>query len=119
MRAETSAAFDAVLGAVPLELDGVELEPAIVRLWPGMDAREATAPALAHASEVLGRTLVAVERGGASDASHMAAVIPVTVDGLGPRGGGAHNPDEYVVAETLRTRAEVALALVAALLGAA
>ena len=119
MRAETSAAFDAVLGAVPRELDGVELEPAIVRLWPGMDAREATAPALAHASEVLGRTLVAVERGGASDASHMAAVIPVTVDGLGPRGGGAHNPDEYVVAETLRTRAEVALALVAALLGAA
>jgi glutamate carboxypeptidase len=118
MRAETSAAFDAVVGAVPRELDGVKLEPAIVRLWPGMDAREATAPALAHASEVLGRTLVGVERGGASDASHMAAVIPVTVDGLGPRGGGAHNPDEYVVADSLRTRAEVALALAAALLGA-
>ncbi|MEA2307975.1 MAG: hypothetical protein QOI65_261, partial [Thermoleophilaceae bacterium] len=33
-----------------------------------------------------------------------------------PRGGGAHNPDEYVLTETLRTRAEVALAVVAALL---
>jgi glutamate carboxypeptidase len=49
----------------------------------------------------------------------MATVVPVTVDGLGPRGGGAHNPDEYVVAETLHSRAQVALALVAALLGVA
>ena len=119
MRAETSAAFESVLAAVPREVDGVKLEPAIVRLWPGMDAREPTAPALARASEVLGRPLVGVERGGASDASHMATVVPVTVDGLGPRGGGAHNPDEYVVADSLRTRAEVALALVTALLGMA
>ena len=48
----------------------------------------------------------------------MAAAIPLTVDGLGPRGGGAHTPHEWVSAESLRTRAEVALALVAALLGA-
>jgi glutamate carboxypeptidase len=47
----------------------------------------------------------------------MATVIPLTVDGLGPRGGGAHNPDEFVLAESLHSRAEVALALVAALLG--
>ena len=119
MRAETSAAFESVLAAVPREVDGVKLEPAIVRLWPGMDAREPTAPALARASEVLGRPLVGVERGGASDASHMATVIPVTVDGLGPRGGGAHNPDEYILTDSLRTRAEVALALVTALLGMA
>ena len=31
-------------------------------------------------------------RGGASDASHFAPSIPLTVDGLGPRGGGAHAP---------------------------
>jgi glutamate carboxypeptidase len=43
--------------------------------------------------------------------------VEVTVDGLGPRGGGAHNPDEYVLAESLEPRAEVALALTAALLG--
>ena len=36
----------------------------------------------------------AMHRGGASDASHFAAAIPVTVDGLGPRGGAAHNPED-------------------------
>jgi glutamate carboxypeptidase len=63
-----------------------------------------------------GRPLVAAERGGASDASHMAAAVPLTVDGLGPRGGGAHTPGEWVSAESLRIRAEVALAVVGALL---
>jgi glutamate carboxypeptidase len=40
----------------------------------------------------------------------------LTVDGLGPRGGGAHTPGEWVSAGSLRTRAEVALAVVGALL---
>src|SRR5205814_7344752 len=119
MRAETSAAFDSVLEAVPPEVGGATLDAAIVRLWPGMDARDATAGLLAGASELLGRRVAGVERGGASDASHMATVIPVTVDGLGPRGGGAHNPGEYVLTESLKSRAEVALALVAVLLGIA
>ncbi|MGH2762040.1 MAG: M20/M25/M40 family metallo-hydrolase, partial [Thermoleophilaceae bacterium] len=64
----------------------------------------------------LDRPLVAGERGGASDASHVATAIPLTIDGLGPRGGGAHAPHEWVSAESLRIRAEVALALVGALL---
>jgi glutamate carboxypeptidase len=59
---------------------------------------------------------VASERGGASDASHLAQAIPLTVDGLGPRGGGAHAPHEWVGAKSLHTRAEVALALAAAIL---
>ena len=83
-----------------------------------MDTREATGAVLDRASELLGSPLVAAERGGASDASHMATVIPLTVDGLGPRGGGAHAPHEWVSAESMRIRAEVALALVAALLDA-
>ncbi|HKP91185.1 MAG TPA: M20/M25/M40 family metallo-hydrolase [Thermoleophilaceae bacterium] len=116
MRAERASAFDAVREAVPDEIGGAKLEPEIVRLWPGMDAREATAGLLERASRQLGRPVFGVERGGASDASHMAGVVPVTVDGLGPRGGGAHNPGEYVLAKTLHSRAEVALALVAALL---
>src|SRR3954451_17235365 len=119
MRAERASAFDAVHDAVPSEVGGATLRPEIVRLWPGMDAREATADLLTHASEQLGRPVFGVERGGASDASHMAGVVPLTVDGLGPRGGGAHNPGEYVLAETLHSRSEVALALVAALLGIA
>ena len=50
-------------------------------------------------------------RGGASDASDFAAGIPLTVDGLGPRGGGAHTLEEFVYTDSLQQRAEVALAL--------
>ena len=61
--------------------------------------------------------MVGVPRGGASDASHLAAAIPLTVDGLGPRGGRAHDPGEYVLAASLHDRAEVALAMTLAALG--
>jgi glutamate carboxypeptidase len=88
----------------------------MVRLWPGMDATAATAPLLELASASLGRAVVGMPRGGASDASHFAASIPVTVDGLGPRGGAAHNPEEYILADSLEPRAAVALALASAAL---
>ena len=44
--------------------------------------------------------------------------IALTVDGLGPRGGHAHHPDEFVLRDSLRPRAEVALAVTAAALAA-
>jgi glutamate carboxypeptidase len=84
----------------------------MLRVWPGMDAREPTAALLQRTSAALGREVVGAGRGGASDASHFAASIPVTVDGLGPRGGGAHAPHEHVLRDSLRTRAEVAAAMV-------
>jgi glutamate carboxypeptidase len=119
LRADRLEAFDPVLDAIPAEHDEVRLEASMVRAWPGMDSRAATAEVLAAASEELGRPIAAAERGGASDASHMAAGgIELTIDGLGPRGGGAPAPHEWVSAESLRTRAEVALAVTAALLGA-
>jgi glutamate carboxypeptidase len=118
LRADRLEAFDPVLEAVPEELDGVSLEAQLVRAWPGMDSRAAVEGLLAQAGGRLGRPLVAAERGGASDASHLAAALPLTVDGLGPRGGGAHTPEEWVSASSLETRAEVALAVVGALLGA-
>jgi glutamate carboxypeptidase len=116
LRADDLAAFQPVLQAVPEEVDGVSIESALVRAWPGMDTRAATARLLEQATELLDRPVMAAERGGASDASHIAQAVPVTVDGLGPRGGGAHTPHEWVSAESLRTRAEVALAVVAAIL---
>jgi glutamate carboxypeptidase len=116
LRADTLDAFDRVLAAVPESIGDVRIEAGMVRAWPGMDTRAASASLLEGAAARLGRPLVAAERGGASDASHMAATIPVTVDGLGPRGGGAHTPQEWVSAESLHTRAEVALALAGALL---
>jgi glutamate carboxypeptidase len=117
LRADDLAAFQPVLEALPAELDEVSIESALVRAWPAMDTHSATAGLLQQATERLGRPLVAAERGGASDASHLAQAVPVTVDGLGPRGGGAHAPHEWVSARSLRTRAEVALALAAAILG--
>ncbi|MHB8656881.1 MAG: M20/M25/M40 family metallo-hydrolase [Solirubrobacteraceae bacterium] len=116
LRADRVEAFEPVLAAVPDSLDGVTLRGWMERRWPGMDKRAHTAELLADASQRLGRSIVAGSRGGASDASHFAASVPLTVDGLGPRGGGAHTPEEYVLAASLRERAEVALAVVSAAL---
>ena len=116
MRADRSEAFDAVCASVPDERDGVGLETKMLRIWPGMDSRSATRELLERAGARLGRPITGSPRGGASDASHFAPHIPLTVDGLGPRGGGAHTPDEFVLAPSLRTRAEVALAVAATVL---
>lgn len=112
MRADRLEAFEAVLEAVPPERGGVSLEPAMERRWPGMDSRSATAPLLERASARLGRRVVGLGRGGASDASHLASAIALTVDGLGPRGGAAHSPGEFVLTASLQERAQVALALI-------
>ena len=118
LRADRLEALDPVLAAMPAEHDGVRLELAGARLAGDGLARGDRRP-VAGAAERLGRPIVASERGGASDASHVAAGgIAVTLDGLGPRGGGAHAPHEWVSAESLRTRAELALAVMAALLDA-
>jgi glutamate carboxypeptidase len=114
LRADDHRAFDRVCANLPPELGGARMETELLRVWPGMDARDATADLLERTTEVLGRPVVAAGRGGASDASHFAASIPLTVDGLGPRGGGAHAPHEYIHRDSLRSRAEVAAAMVGA-----
>jgi len=116
VRADRLEAFDAVLAAVPLEVGGVTLAADNMRRWPGMDSRAVVLPVLERAGAAIGRPIAGHPRGGASDASHFAAGIPLTIDGLGPLGGGAHAPHEFVWAWSLRTRAEVALAVVDAVL---
>ncbi len=111
LRADRLEAFEPVLAAIPAEVDDVTLTPTVERRWPGMDSREVTSSLLSRAGGRLGRPIIGVGRGGASDASHFAPAIPLTVDGLGPRGGGAHTPDEFVFTESLGQRAEVALAI--------
>ncbi len=111
LRADSLDAFEPVLAAIPGEIDEVAIDARMVRRWPGMDARASTIDLLAAASAAWGAPIAAGERGGASDASHFAASIPWTVDGLGPRGAGAHAPHEYVDEASLRIRAEVALAV--------
>jgi glutamate carboxypeptidase len=116
LRADELDAIEEVLDAIPAEVGGARLEAELIRRWPGMHSEVATAPLLARASSALGRRVVPAARGGASDASHFAAAIPVTVDGLGPRGGKAHNPEEFVLEASLQPRAEVALAVISAAL---
>lgn len=116
LRAVRASAFEPLAQAVGEGRDGVELEANMERLWPGMDTFQAALPALARGSELLGRPLRGVARGGASDASHLAAAIPLTLDGLGPRGGGAHTPEEFVLRASLRERSEVAVAVALACL---
>jgi glutamate carboxypeptidase len=111
MRAGDTAAFAQVLAAIPEEVGGAALEPVLERVWPAMDSEAAAAPLLAVAAVLLGRAIVPRARGGASDASHFAADIPLTIDGLGPRGGGAHTPEEFVHLPSLGARIAVALAV--------
>ncbi len=111
MRADDTDAFSRVLAALPAEVGGARLEPVMERVWPAMDSAAAAAPLLAAAVQLLGRPIVPRSRGGASDASHFAPVIPLTIDGLGPRGGGAHTPDEFVHLPSLAERIAVALAV--------
>ena len=111
LRALDSEAFAEVLGRLPERVGEVGIEAGMLRVWPGMDSREATADVLSAAAAALGRPILGGARGGASDASHLATAIPLTIDGLGPRGGHAHHPDEFVLRESLLTRAQVALAI--------
>jgi glutamate carboxypeptidase len=115
-RADDLFAIEAVIDALPEEVRGVTLHAELIRRWPGMHSEQAVAPVLAGAATALGRPVRGASRGGASDASHFAAAIPVTIDGLGPRGGKAHNPGEFVYEQSLVPRAEVALAVVSAVL---
>ncbi|HWM11578.1 MAG TPA: M20/M25/M40 family metallo-hydrolase [Solirubrobacteraceae bacterium] len=115
-RADEIDAIEAVLARIPAEVGGATLHAELIRRWPGMHSEQAVAPVLAGAAAALGRPLHGGSRGGASDASHFAAAIPVTIDGLGPRGGRAHNPGEFVQEASLTPRAEVALAVLSAVL---
>ena len=116
LRSRRLAAFDDVMAAVVPERDEVTLQARMDRKWPAMDSERATTQLLAAASALAGRPVVGMARGGASDASHFANTIALTVDGLGPRGGGAHTPEEFVLRDALHRRAEVALAIARAAL---
>ncbi len=116
VRADDLAAVERVIAAIPAEVGGATLHARTLRRWPGMDHAAAAAPVLEAAAGHLGRPIVAAGRGGASDASHVAQVVPLCVDGLGPLGALSHAPGEYVLASSLGARAQVALAVATAVL---
>jgi glutamate carboxypeptidase len=117
VRSRELASIEELLASLPAEIDGVELTAELVRSWPGMRMGDRAKPMLERASVLLGREIVGAERGGASDASHLAAGAPLlAIDGLGPLGGGSHAPEEHLLTSSLRSRAEVALAIAATIL---
>jgi len=61
---------------------------------------------LQKAGRVLGLELRGIATGGGSDGNHAAQFTP-TLDGMGPRGSGAHSDREYMEIATLAERAKV------------
>ncbi len=116
MRADREEAFGAVFAAVLNDIDGSGSRSSRCAFWPGMDAREIAAPVLEQAAAAIGRPVAGTARGGASDAR---ATSPRTCRSRStasvPR-GFAHNPHEHVLIDSPAPRAELALAVVDALL---
>ena len=65
----------------------------------------------------LGLDLRDVATGGASDGNTAAAAGRPVLDGLGPVGGGAHSPDEYILIDSIVPRTALLAGLVATLSG--
>lgn len=100
------APFDARVGAeVSVDLSRPPMEPTPESLALHRDARAVAA--------ALGFGLAAARVGGASDGNLTAAAGIPTLDGLGPRGGGAHARGEHVELDDLPRRAALLAALLA------
>lgn len=84
--------------------------------FPPMPRTEAIDKMVAHAQAVagaLGFTLEAVSTGGASDASLVAGAGKPVLDGLGPIGGDAHSPTEWVAVSSIAPRVALLAGLIA------
>jgi len=104
----TMRALQPTRTSISLEISGgverppLERSPAVVRLYGR--AREVAA--------ALGRELGEGAAGGGSDGNFTAALGVPTLDGLGPRGDGAHAAHEHVIIEDLVWRAALLAGLV-------
>jgi glutamate carboxypeptidase len=83
-----------------------------------MERTPAIATAAARAKELaalLDLELTEGAAGGASDANFLAKYEVSIIDGLGPRGGGAHALDEHIIVDSLLERVALLALLVASL----
>ncbi|MGI8633676.1 MAG: M20/M25/M40 family metallo-hydrolase [Solirubrobacterales bacterium] len=103
--------------AVPDRVGEVLLASDVRQRFPALDARTAAQPLLDHTAGLLARPVRPASRGGSSDAAFLGAHVPLTIDGLGPLGGGDHSPREHVELDSLADRIELALACAVAALG--
>jgi len=86
--------------------------------FPPMARTKTVERMITHAQAVageLGFELEAVATGGASDASPVAGAGLAVLDGLGPIGGEAHSPNEYVLIPSIGPRVSLLAGLIARL----
>ena len=112
--AETEAAMRAIAAHATVPDTTGELTGGINR--PPMERTEAQDRLLAIAGEILGGWDIPVEpigTGGGSDGNFTAAIGTPTLDALGPMGGGAHSPEEYLDLTSLPDRIALVASLIA------
>ena len=123
LRAADDATFDAASEEIArvaraTSLDGVTATVRALEAHRPMQKTEATARLVSLAQEVardLGFAVHDQATGGASDANTTAGMGVPTLDGLGPVGGGAHGPDEWLDMDSVVPR----VAMLAGLIGRA
>ncbi len=112
--AETEAAMRAIGAHATVPDTTAELTGGINR--PPMERTEAQDRLLAIAGDILGGWDIPVEpigTGGGSDGNFTAAIGTPTLDALGPMGGGAHSPEEYLDLSSLPERIALVASLIA------
>jgi glutamate carboxypeptidase len=121
VRAPTIESYEQALAAVKnaarnQHVPDVSVEVAQRSGFPPMEKREGTARLVERAKAIaneLGFELEDTATGGASDANGVAALGVPTLDGLGPVGGGAHSPDEWLELQSVIPRTALLAALIA------
>jgi glutamate carboxypeptidase len=99
-------------------VDGVTATVEVTMRWAPMEPSGASAGLTSLAIDLgadLGLDVGTAQTGGASDGNTTAAMGVPTLDGLGPVGGGAHSPDEYLDLESVVPRTTLLAALLSAL----
>ena len=112
---EEALLFAAIDGLTPLR-KGAAIDVEVLSRRPAWEA-SASRELAEHVQAVakgLGETIGAAFSPGAGDANLTGALGVPTVDGLGPRGHGAHAPDETVELPSIKARGELLAALLTA-----
>jgi glutamate carboxypeptidase len=121
IRAPAAGAYDAALDAAEEAARAVHVPDVTVAVdrqsgFPPMEKSEGTARLVERARELasaLGFDLRDVSTGGASDANAVSALGVPTLDGLGPIGGAAHSPEEWLDLSSVVPRTALLAALIA------
>ncbi len=121
IRAPTTESYEEAIAAVKeaariQHVPDVAVEVSQRSGFPPMEKAEGTTRLVEQAKAIakqLGFEVEDTATGGASDANGVAALGVPTLDGLGPVGGGAHSPDEWLDLSSVVPRTTLLAALIA------